>query len=937
MDLVCVDCDNSCTEFKCNIQSSPPGSPDINDIVGAPQLNPRLGDEYQVEIPSMTIESERLKLIRSPADSEVVNDKSLYFALGLPVPLIWIDDEVEDGRNEGQEYFRNNDGDVNVFGPAETSDVKPNITSDNEIEMSPITLKPVTTEERKSCQQDQGKTYGSAPGKLSSSWSDADIKSFLLGLFIFGKNFIQIKRFLEDKGMGEILSFYYGKFYKSDDHVRWSDCRKIKGRKCVTGQKLFTGWRQHELLSRLNSKVPEQVQDTLLQVSKSYAEGRASLQEYIFSLKSTVGLSSLVEAVGIGKDKADLTSFAAEPPKSNPSFSIHPSAPAGKAWSSLEPCDIIKYLTGGFRLSKAKSNDLFWEAVWPRLLARGWHSEQPNNNPGFVSSRDYLVFLIPGVKKFSRRKLVKGDHYFDSVSDVLSKVVSEPNLLELEFEEGKVGSCNGEDGWISERASDKDDQSDSYRHCYLKPRVSSFKTDHMKFTVVDTSLKHGGKSSDLRELRSLPPGFKITSQHTNQVRGKESDSSGNARGEIEVNAAVKADKGDKHSSEANRRKGTFDSISQKLTKFTVVDTSLVHCGKLSRELRCVPVELKDASKKMTALSREVNGSLSDYSPGEKETTAPLDDKKNSSSVNCHRDTSDGESINRKGAYDSINNNAHKIVEKHQSQKASVSDDKQLKKIVKQQFSRRARSGHSTHAAPPIKRRRLTACAKAETSRILEVSSEDSKSEKPGLSQPSSLPEDSQNNAFLIAFSVEVMEEDSKGSIPNKDCLGTGMSCSKAEKCESQPPINLNLHQLPPKSENGEMMGEDEECLRPNDGSFTSDGQKQVPKPVGISGDGGCVEQKTDVNPRRQSTRNRPLTVRALESMENELLYVQRKQKKKEVQTPKAPFSPCRRARTRVKTTMHRHSSSGGSSAGSMQEKHLNGDSDVNQDINKALH
>ncbi|KAI9086192.1 hypothetical protein K1719_031913 [Acacia pycnantha] len=115
------------------------------------------------------------------------------------------------------------------------------------------------------------------------TWSDADIKSFLLGLFIFGKNFIQIKRFLEDKGMGEILSFYYGKFYKSDEHV-----------------------------------------------SKSYAEGRASLQEYIFSLKSTVGLSTLVEAVAIGKDKADLTSFAAKPPKINSSFSCHPCAPTGK-------------------------------------------------------------------------------------------------------------------------------------------------------------------------------------------------------------------------------------------------------------------------------------------------------------------------------------------------------------------------------------------------------------------------------------------------------------------------------------------------------------------------------------------------------------------------------------------------------------------------------
>lgn len=615
-----------------------------------------------------------------------------------------------------------------------------------------------------------------------------------------------------------------------------------------------------------------------------------------------------MEAVGIGKEKEDLTSLAVEPGKNNQSFSIHPSALTGKAWSSLAPSDIIKCLTGGFRLSKAKSNDLFWEAVWPRLLARGWHSEQPNNNPGFVSSRDYLVFLIPSVKKFSRRKLVKGDHYFDSVSDVLSKVVSEPNLLELEVEEAKVGSCNEEDRWVPEKALDKDDQSDCHHHCYLKPRVPTFNTDHMKFTVVDTSLVRGGKSSDLRELKSLPLGFNITSKKTNQMRGKESDSSDNAVGKIEVNAAGKTHKEDKHFGEANHRKGMSDSISQKLTEFTVIDTSLFHRGKLSkvRELRCIPVELKDASKKMITLSRENDRISSENSPGETEATMQT--------------------------YDKVDNNADKIVERHQNQKTRVSDDKQLKKTIKQPFNRRARSGHSNHAAPPIKRRRLTACARAETSRILEISSGHLGSENPGVSSPSSFPEANKNNACLVAsLSEQVVEEENKEGILVKNCLGTCMSCCKVEKCESQPPTNLNLisPEIPPKSENsGDMMEEDEKCLKPN-------AQELVPNSAGSSCDGSSMEQKADMNPRRHSTRNRPLTVRALESMENEFLYVQRKQKKKEVQTPKDLFNPCRRARSRVKTTMQRHSLGGGSAV-PMQEKHLNGDSHVNQDISEAL-
>ncbi|XP_039683962.1 uncharacterized protein [Medicago truncatula] len=202
---------------------------------------------------------------------------------------------------------------------------------------------------------------------------------------MFGKNFIQIKRFLENKLMGEILSFYYGEFYKTEGYRRWSKCRRKKGGKCMTGQKLFAGPRQQELLSRLITHVSEESQDTLLQVSKSFVEDRTSLEEYISSLKSIVGLGVLVEAVGIGKEKKDLTRFC--------------------------------------------------------LL----------------------------LDRFSRRKLVKGDHYFDYVSDVLSKVVAEPNILVLE-EEAKVGSYNEEE---PEKGSNEDDLSDDHRQCYLKPKSAN--------------------------------------------------------------------------------------------------------------------------------------------------------------------------------------------------------------------------------------------------------------------------------------------------------------------------------------------------------------------------------------------------------------------------------------------------------------------------------
>ncbi|RVW53196.1 hypothetical protein CK203_087613 [Vitis vinifera] len=146
-----------------------------------------------------------------------------------------------------------------------------------------------------------------------------------------------------------------------------------------------------------------------------FVEGRTSLAEYVSSLKITVGICNLIEAVGVGKGKDGLTGIVMEPIK------IH---------------------------------HFFCSCLAP-LLARGWHSEQPKNE-GCASSKHSLVFLVPGVKKFSRRKLVKGDHYFDSISDVLSKVASEPKILELEDEETGVSSCKEGNGWVPEAKLDNE-------------------------------------------------------------------------------------------------------------------------------------------------------------------------------------------------------------------------------------------------------------------------------------------------------------------------------------------------------------------------------------------------------------------------------------------------------------------------------------------------
>ncbi|CAJ2647871.1 unnamed protein product [Trifolium pratense] len=766
--------------------------------------------------------SERFSLQMNHADSEAMHDKSLSFAIGLPIPVTWIRNEMEDSRHEKLGYH----GDID------------------------------------SCQL--------APDISSSSWSDADTRSFLLGLFIFGKNFIQIKRFLDNKGMGEILSLYYGKFYKTDGYRRWSECRKKKGRKCMIGPKLFTGPRQHELLSRLIPHVSEESQDNLLQVSKSYVEGTTSLEKYMSSLKSLVGLGVLVEAVGIGKEEGDLTRLV-EPAKKCRELK----SPTCKALSSLGPSDIIQSLTGGFRLSKTKSNELFWEAVWPRLLARGWHSEQPKYR-GYVTSKDYLVFLTPGVEKFSRRKLVKGDHYFDSVSDVLCKVVAEPNILELEEEvaaaaAAKVGSFNEEE---TENGSNEDDLSDDQRQCYLKPRPFTYNKDHIKFMVIDTSLVHSGKPSDLRKLKSVPV---------------------NSVGKVEVDPAGKKYKGQKYTRKGNRSKDISKSIMQNSTKLKVIDANRLSEGKplkLKVKLKYPPVQLEDAITMTTDLLRESKDVCSTYdSRRSVEAKTLIFGKTKINKTDSRRVLSNIDVTIKKEAYENPDNDANKMIENQKNQQTDVfDDDDRLKRITKHQFNRRERSSDSNHAVVPIKRRKLIACAKAEKSRINENSSGGFGLEKLEFSKCSSIEDANQNvcdpvchqqNGSSTSSADRSVEEDNEKSICNDSYQCTSFSCVKVKKYES---FTFNIPQVPSKSKNSKTMAITKEGVQGL--KVTSVTHEVVEEPPRIT----C--------PRRQSTRNRPLTVKALECIANELLHVQRRTKRKDFEIHnKDPFNPWRKTRT----------------------------------------
>eukprot|EP00253_Pinus_taeda_P000844 PITA_00844 len=329
------------------------------------------------------------------------------------------------------------------------------------------------------------KGYMIVPGSPSASWSKSEEDLFILGLYIFGKNLKAVKRFVETKEMGDILSHYYGKFFNTESYCRWAESRKTRSRRCIQGQRIFCRWRQQELMTRLIPEIPEHLKHEIPEVTKAFNDGKVSMEEFVTKLKALAGPNALVQAVGIGKGKEDLTAAVIHPTKTTPVSSSHYEIPTGKACSSLSTEEIIKFVIGYCRLSKAQADDLFWEAVWPRLLARGWRSEKPDK--AAYELRQPLVFLTPGVQTFSRKYLTKGIDYFDSVSEVLSWVASDPRLLELDTHDITGVEVKPECFHTSENSEEENGHA-GHPCSYLQPKqVQSF-----VFTVVDTSLTSQG-------------------------------------------------------------------------------------------------------------------------------------------------------------------------------------------------------------------------------------------------------------------------------------------------------------------------------------------------------------------------------------------------------------------------------------------------------------
>lgn len=757
-------------------------SSDACGVFGDPEVLPRVGNQYQADIPADG--PDYVCYMKSPTDAEN-RDRVCEFMLGLPIPIMLINKETEKMKDEKLEFSSDSTDASNKNAPSDFESVRET--------MAPF----------------RGSENCLVPGSCGDSWSDIEKSSFLLGLYIFDKNFVQLKTFVENKQMGDIQSFYYGKFYRSNKYSRWATCRKMRSKKCVYGQRIFSGLRQQELLSRLVLHVSEECQKALLEVSKTFGEGKMSLEEYVSSLKVMVGMNILVEAVGIGKGKQDLTGMAIEPVKSNNATHMRP-VPIGKACSSLTPTEIVKFLTGGYRLSKARSNDLFWEAVWPRLLARGWHSEQPKNQAYIPGAKHSLVFLMPGVKKFSRRRLEKGNHYFDSITDVLSKVGSEPGLLELDTEEDE-GKKTEENGWINE-IKEQEDLPERQRHCYLQPRTPSRITDVIKFTVVDTSMTDG-KIFKFRELRTLPM----------EISKKLSTSEDSDQGTSEVST--------------NESDCAYTMlVDQVEANYTTHTKTLSDRG-------------------MTFDRKDLNMSSSDQ----------------------------GVQINGP--------DSTKSVKKFEKQN-NLGKDKQAKKAEQDDLD--------CLALVTKRKRALTACTNEEMSSSMRTVPLVPRfgEEVHGCCSDSHNP----NNRALsqVGSSQDRLSStsSSKGSPPDNIVGASDYGYHGPEHpqddLQSRTLIDLNLPQLPIDFENGVFTTDstnkqDDMISKQHDDLYA---QK-------TSVDMTTSEQQTMMNSRRQSTRNRPPTARALEALVNGYLTTNRRRKKESDGHETLTSRPPRRARVYV--------------------------------------
>jgi hypothetical protein len=250
------------------------------------RVHPRVGEEYQVEVPDLVTEGECLAQKSLPAYASIHFGFEYPVEVGLAIPVTWTQNTSNDMKEEkrgvsGRSPSSSQDeGTIhstgNVLGnlyqhsicseclvfKVEFAEQAENLTGSSGQDTHCLQNKMLVC----SCAKRKLNEYIPLPGLPRYSWTDEEAQTFLLGLYIFRKNLVQVTKFMESKTVGEVLSYYYGEFFRSDAYRRWSACRKARSRRCILGLRIFSGPSQQELLSRLLAGVPREVEAPLLEV-----------------------------------------------------------------------------------------------------------------------------------------------------------------------------------------------------------------------------------------------------------------------------------------------------------------------------------------------------------------------------------------------------------------------------------------------------------------------------------------------------------------------------------------------------------------------------------------------------------------------------------------------------------------------------------------------
>ncbi|KAK9084187.1 hypothetical protein Scep_030658 [Stephania cephalantha] len=178
-----------------------------------------------------------------------------------------------------------------------------------------------------------GEDYYAVPGCLGSPWSDIERQGFLLGLYIFGKNLVQVKKFVDSERDGEtyccsIMGSFIGLMNIVDG---WIAERQEAGNAYMGKRFLQVGGSRNWCpvcfpgMSLKNAKMS-------CSGLRTFCRGKILLEEYVTTLKSNVGLNILIDAVGIGRRKHDLTGIVQEPAKVN---HVIPTQCRNTSWQGL--------------------------------------------------------------------------------------------------------------------------------------------------------------------------------------------------------------------------------------------------------------------------------------------------------------------------------------------------------------------------------------------------------------------------------------------------------------------------------------------------------------------------------------------------------------------------------------------------------------------------